>query len=484
MTLQRQTTIPLLGRNAEQQKLRQFLQSKEAELVAIVGRRRVGKTFLVKKVYEKEIAFHITGIQDASKELQMQNFAEARNIFFASASNLPIPESWFQAFLQLKELIGKTRKRKQVLFFDEFPWLASGSYEFIKAFDHFWNTWAIDQNLVVVICGSSATWMITNIINHKGGLHNRVTQKMHLMPFTLLQTEQYFTARNINLPRESIVQIYMALGGIPYYLKDIQRGETAVQIINNLCFGKQAALYGEFDNLYKALFKNYKKHIEIIKALAKKWKGLTRQEIMDYTSMNSGGGLSFILQELEDSHFIQSYIPFGKKQRETLYRLTDEYSLFYLHFIAPNKDQPDYWMKKFNTQEVKIWSGFAFESLCIKHIEGIKQALGISGIYTQQASFIKRKDETGAGCQIDLLIDRADNAINICDMKYYGGLYTLTEAELKNLRQKKNIFQETTKTKKQLFITLITTQGLNSNAFAQLIDKQIDMNALFYESLQ
>jgi uncharacterized protein len=480
MTLQHQTNIPLLGRDAEQQKLQQFLQNKEAELVAIVGRRRVGKTFLVKKVYAKEIIFHITGIQHATKELQLQNFAEARNTFFTAASNLAVPKKWFEAFLQLKQLLGETPRKRRVLFFDEFPWLAAGSYEFIKAFDYFWNTWAVDQNLVVVICGSSATWMISNIINHKGGLHNRVTQKLHLQPFTLLQTEQYFTARGINFTRESIAQIYMALGGIPYYLKDIQKGETAVQTINKLCFGREAVLYGEFDNLYKALFTNYQKHIAVIKALAKKWKGLTRQEIVDDTSISTGGSLSFILQELEDSHFIQSYIPFGKKQRETLYRLTDEYSLFYLHFIASNKNETDYWLKKFNTQEVKIWSGFAFESLCIKHIQGIKQALGIAGIYSQQASFIKRKDEVSAGCQIDLLIDRADNAINICDMKYYGGLYTLTEAELKNLQQKKNIFQEATKTKKQLFITLITTQGLYSNAFAQLIDKQLDMNALFY----
>jgi uncharacterized protein len=480
MTLQHQTNIPLLGRDVEEQKLRQFLQNKEAELVAIVGRRRVGKTFLVKKVYAKEIIFHITGIQDAAKELQMQNFTEARNTFFPENTNLMMPKSWFQAFLQLKQLVGKSKKKKRVLFFDEFPWLASGSNTFIKAFDYFWNTWAVDQNLVVVICGSSATWMISNIINHKGGLHNRVTQKLHLQPFTLLQTEQYFTARGINFPRESIAQVYMALGGIPYYLKDIQKGQTAVQAINNICFGKAAALYGEFDNLYKALFTNYQKHIAVIKTLAQKWKGLTRQEIADSISMTTGGGLSFVLQELEDSNFIQSYIPFGKKKRETLHRLTDEYSLFYLHFIAPNKDQPNYWLKKFNTQEVRIWSGFAFESLCIKHIEGIKQSLGISGIYTQQASFIKRKDEASAGCQIDLLIDRADNAINICDMKYYSGLYTLTESELKNLQQKKNIFQQNTKTQKQLFITLITTQGLTANTFAQLIDKQIDMNALFY----
>ncbi len=480
MKVRQQTSMPLLGRGTEQQKLRQFLQNKGAELVVVVGRRRVGKTFLVKKVYEKEIVFHVTGIQDVTKRIQLQNFTGALNTFFSKSNDLSSPANWFEAFQQLKVLVGKGGKKKRVLFFDEFPWMAAGSNEFIKAFDHFWNTWAVDQHFVVVICGSSATWMISNVINHKGGLHNRITQKIHLHPFTLLQTEQYFSANGINWPRESIVQFYMALGGIPYYLKDVQQGETVVQAITRICFGREAILYNEFDNLYKALFANYQKHIEIIKALAQKWKGLTRQEIIAATPIQTGGGLSFILQELEDSHFIQSYTPFGKKQRETLYRLTDEYSLFYLHFIAPNKNQPDYWLKKFNTQEVKIWSGFAFESLCIKHIEGIKQALGISGIYTRQASFVKQKDNISSGCQIDLLIDRADNAINICEMKYYSGLYTLTEAELANLQQKRNVFQTTTKTKKQLFITLITAQGLYNNAFAQLVDKQLNMNALFY----
>jgi uncharacterized protein len=474
--------IPLAGRQYEYGRMRNMLETKQSELVAVVGRRRVGKTFLIKKTYENEMAFHITGIQDVSRKMQLENFVEARNGFFPKSLPYARPKTWFEAFAQLKELLGKPSKKRRVLFFDEFPWLASGSKEFLKVFDHFWNSWAVDQNLVVVICGSSASWMIENVINHKGGLHNRVTQRIHLKPFTLQETEEYFLQQSISMPRLSIVQIYKAMGGIPFYLREVQKGDSAAQAIDKAYFGKNAALYGEFDNLYKALFTNHQKHIEVIRALASKWKGLSRYELIEATSMKTGGGLSAILSELEASDFIQSYLPFGKKERDKLYRLTDEYSLFYLRFIEPNKTQSGYWLKNVNTPTAKAWGGYAFESLVMKHIEGVKRGLGISGIHTQEASFLKRKDANTDGCQIDMLIDRADNAICICEMKFSDGPHILTAEDVRNLQQKRNVFALSTGTRKQLFITLITTQGLYDNPHAHIADKQLDMNVLFYES--
>jgi uncharacterized protein len=470
---------PLVGREFESTKMLNFLESKESELLAVIGRRRVGKTFLIKKVYQNELIFHITGLQDVSKKLQIQNFIEARNDFFPESKQFSVPNNWLTAFAQLKQVLGKPKKKKRVLFFDELPWLADNSSEFLKAFDHFWNSWAIDQNLVVVICGSSASWMITHIINHKGGLHNRVTQRIHLQPFTLQETEKYFVSKSISMPRQNLIQLYMTTGGIPYYLKEVQRGETAVQAINNMYFGKSASLFGEFDNLYKALFSNHEKHIAVIRALATKWSGLTRAEILEKSKLRTGGSISIILEELEASGFIQSYSNYRKKQREIIYRLTDEYSLFYIHFIEPNKNTKDFWLKKFNTPTAKSWGGYAFETLCMKHISGIKQSLGIAGILTDESSFYKRKDEETEGCQIDMLIDRADNAINICEMKYYDGLYSLTNQDIQDLQRKRNVFQQATKTKKQLFLTLITSQGLEANNNSYLIDKQLDANALF-----
>lgn len=473
--------IPLAGRQFEHNRMRNILETNQSELLAVVGRRRVGKTFLIKKTYENEMVFHLTGIQDVNRKIQLDNFTSARNAFFPKSQPYAKPKTWFEAFAQLKDLLRKPTKKKRVLFFDELPWLASGSKEFLKVFDHFWNGWAVDQNLVVVICGSSASWMIDHIINSKGGLHNRGTQKIHLKPFTLQETEDFFKQQSISMPRYSIIQIYMAMGGIPYYLREVQKGDSAAQAIDRAYFGKQAALFGEFDNLYRALFSNYQKHIEVIRALASRWKGFTRQELIEATSMKTGGGLSAILNELEASDFIQSYLPFGKKERDKLYRLTDEYSLLYLKFIEPNKLQAGFWLKNFNTPTAKAWSGYAFESLCMKHVEGIKRGLGISGIFTREASFVKRKDETTDGCQIDLLIDRADQAINLCEMKFYDGPYILTTEDVRNLQQKRNVFEQTTGTRKQLFITLITTQGLYENEQSRIADKSLDMNVLFFD---
>jgi uncharacterized protein len=474
-----QNHISLIGREIEAEKMRKFLLSSESELVAIIGRRRVGKTFLIKRVYKEEMAFHITGLQDVSRSMQLDNFVEARNQFFPESIAFAKPKTWLAAFSQLKQLLGKPRKKKRVLFFDELPWLASNSNEFLKVFDHFWNTWALDQNLIVVICGSSASWMITNIINSKGGLHNRITQKIFLLPFTLHETERYLLSKGINMPRHSIISLYMATGGIPYYLKEVQKGDTAVSAIDKMYFGKKASLAGEFENLYKALFSNYEKHILIIRALATKWIGLTRSDIVEYTKLTTGGAISTTLTELETSGFIQSIRPFGKQQRETLYRLTDEYSLFYLHFIEANHHIKDYWNKKYNTQAVKSWQGYAFENVVLKHIDGIKHALGISGILTSESSFYKKENKQEAGCQIDLLIDRGDNAINICEMKFYDGPYNLTEDYVKALQQKRNIFRETTKTKKQLFLTIVAADGLTNNKNNMLIDKHLNDEALF-----
>jgi len=474
-----QKEYSIIGRDFEIKKMKGFLANEESELVAVLGRRRVGKTFLIKSVYKKEIVFQITGIQDVNRSFQLDNFVSARNHYFRKGKIFGKPNNWITAFGQLKELLGKPKSKKRVLFFDEFPWLANNSNEFLKAFDNFWNGWAVDQNLIVVICGSAASWMITNIINSKGGLHNRITQQILLQPFTLNEVERYFVAKKMNIPRHSLMQLYMVTGGIPYYLKEVQKGTTPIEAINQMYFGKQATLKNEFDNLFKALFSNYEKHILVIRALASKWMGLTRNEIITKTKLPTGGAVTTILNELETSGFIQSILPFGKQQRETLYRLTDAYTLFYLHFIEQNKNIKNYWQKKYNTQEVKAWQGYAFENICLIHIDAIKQALGISGILTHESSFYKKKDNNTPGCQIDMLIERGDNAINICEMKFYDGEYTLTEETVKKLQAKRNIFQEISKTKKQLFLTLITTNGLTNSKHNMLIDMHIEANVLF-----
>jgi len=470
--------VPLVGREKETKIMRNLLLSKEAELLAVIGRRRVGKTFLIKKVYREQLVFQITGIQNANKKEDLFNFIEARNKYFPNSVKMKEPNDWFEAFSQLKKLI-KSKAKKQVLFFDELPWLALGTMDFLKAFDNFWNSWAVDQNIIIVICGSSASWMITNVVNNKGGLHNRISQRIHLHPFTLSESDKFLRSRNIVMPRQSIIELYMTTGGIPYYLKDVERGKTSVESINQLFFGKNASLLNEFQNLYRALFSNYEKHISVIRALSSKKMGLTRPEIIEKSGIPSGGALSTILYELEASGFILCSHPYGKKSREAIYRITDEYSLFYLSFVEKNGHINDFWLKKYNAPSVKSWQGYAFENVCFKHVEKIKHALGISGIYTSESSFYHKADEELEGCQIDLLIDRGDNAINICEVKHYNGVFSLTDGFVKSMQRKRNVFVEKTKTKNQIFLTLITAEGITENKYSMLIDKCLDADCFF-----
>jgi len=471
----------LSGRKYETKRMHQILRHKSSDLLALFGRRRVGKTFLVKEVYKKNLIFSITGIRDASKSQQLKNFTSAINEVYGIQAKIAQPKDWQDALDILKEYISNKRiKKKKVLFFDEFPWLASPRSGFIQAFDHFWNSWAVDKNIVVVICGSAATWMILNIINHKGGLHNRVTAKIHLKPFTLKETESYFLDQGIKLPRYEIVNIYMAIGGIPFYLRNISKGESAAQSIDKLCFGSKAILKGEFDNLYRALFNNHEQHIDVIKALSTKRKGLTRKEILKQTKLPSGGTFSQVLRELEESSFITSCKPYGKKERESLYRLTDEYSLFYLSFLSDQKTPKGGWIKMSQSASMRSWSGYTFESICYKHIDSIKQALGIEGIYTEESSMLQSGNKERPGFQIDLLIDRADNAINLCEAKYYNTEYILTKKEAEKIRRRKSLLQEATGNKKQIITTLISTYGLIENMHSHNIDVSLKLDSLFY----
>ena len=324
----------IIGRTEEISMMTDLLFNKHPEMLAVIGRRRVGKTYLVRNVYRDYINFEITGIQQASAKQQLEYFATQLNKISGNKKTTSIPESWLEAFFQLSTALEKIKtKKKKVLFFDELPWLASRKSGFLTALGHFWNSWASKQNIIVVICGSSASWMINKVVHNKGGLHNRITKLINLAPFTLAETKKYLKSRNIKMDHYQTIQLYMAMGGVPHYLKEIKPGLSAAQNIDTICFRKNGLLRDEFDKLYPALFEKAEKHINIIRALASKWKGLTRTEIITKSKIKDGGSLTRILSELISSGFVSSYFPFDKKKKETLYRLTDEYSLFYIHFI-------------------------------------------------------------------------------------------------------------------------------------------------------
>jgi len=472
------TKTNIAGRTREKAVLRQLQNSPEAELLAVYGRRRIGKTFLITRFFGT-FAFEFTGTYGISTRLQLINFATA-------LGSKEIPKNWTEAFFLLRKKMEKTQShRKQVVFFDELPWIASRRSGFLPAFEHFWNSWGSRQgNLLFIICGSAAAWMINRVVHDKGGLHGRVTRTMQLAPFSLCETHAYLRNRKFPDHHAQTLELYMALGGIPHYLHLAQPSLSAAQNIDMLCFEPGAPLRNEFNEIYASLFENHKHHLQIIKVLAKVQQGLTRAEIQKKTRIESGGTLSKTIEELNGSGFIGIAIPFGRTQRDCLYRLTDGFSLFHQRWIEgkrPFEGAGNHWLQLRSTPRWNAWSGFAFENICLAHVNQIKAALGIAALQTESSAWRHHpKSAQDKGVQIDLLIDRNDGVVNLCEMKYSAKPFTITKKYAEDLRGKLSVFQSVTKTRKALFLTMVTTQGVADNASSrELVNNQVEVDALF-----
>ena len=469
----------LVGRNNEKKLLREAMDSGAPELIALFGRRRVGKTFLIRQYLSKFLVFEFTGTRDAKLGAQLENFKKALGKAIGSDKIYQTSANWGDAFDQLSHYLApKLTAGRSVVFLDEFPWLNTHKSAFLPAFDHWWNSWGTKQrNLVVVICGSAASWMIRNIVNNKGGLHNRITRKIRLLPFNLNETEEFLHALNVHIDRYQILQLYMAMGGIPHYLKEVKKGESSIQAIGRMCFTKDGLLTSEFNNLYHSLFDDATRHLAIVRVLAGNNSGLTRSEIVDKAGLTSGGTITGLLEELIESGFVMDWRPYDKKSKDTIYKLGDEFTHFYLKFIEKSRSLGDgIWQ---SGQSWKSWSGVAFERICLKHIAQIKKELGIESIYTEASAwrFLPKKSK---GSQIDLLLDRKDFVINLCEMKYAESVFVIDKGYAAELENKRNIFKNQTKTRKSIFLTFITSFGIKNNEYAKrLIQHSITMDALF-----
>jgi uncharacterized protein len=469
------------GRDIEINLLQEMLLTNQSEFVAMYGRRRIGKTYLIRQVYEKHIVFDVAGLHEENMEQQLENFyinlSEQLNILFTAGT----PSTWLQAFSLLKKYIDSIKSRKKkVIFFDEISWFDTPRSGFLAALDNFWNMYCSKRNdIVLVICGSAASWVINKVINNKGGLHNRITRAIQLMPFTLQETAAYLKMLKVSLTLKDIVQLYMCVGGVPFYLKDIKPGQSVTQIIDMLFFKKNAILKNEFSNLYASLFKNAAWHIAIVKALAKVNKGLTRQGLLQLVTFTSGGGFSNTIHELIQCGFVQAHKPFGKTKEDWVYRLCDEFTLFYFKFLVGNIANQT-WGQLGNKHNFAIWSGYAFENFCIKHVAQLKATLGIKGVLSTDYAWVNKGTQYEDGTQIDLLIDREDNCINICEMKFCDNIYQLSKTQAAHLLQKVQVYKSVTKTKKNIFVTLITPYGAKQNEHVlSVITNNITINDLF-----
>jgi len=476
------STTKFIGRNKELQQFKSIKANKRSRFVAVFGRRRIGKTMLIRKAFTDKFTFYATGIANANKKTQLQNFYTALKKQSKTKVTGVIPESWFEAFQLLISSLEKSRQKRKVIFLDELPWFDTAKSGFIQSLEHFWNSWASLRNdIILIVCGSTASWMINKLINHKGGLHNRITEKIHLEPFNLNETERFLKNINKAITRYQVIQLYMVFGGVPFYLENISKQWSITQNIEYLCFAKNGLLCTEFDNLFKALFSKYERHIAIVKALATKAKGLTRSELIKISKLPNSGRTTNILDELEKSGFIRRYIPFQKKKRDSLYQLIDFYTLFYLRFIEKsNPDDEDNWINAIDTPSYRAWSGYAFEQVCLQHLQQIKEALRIGGIISNSSSWKSSASKNKKGAQIDLVIDRRDGVINLCEMKYSATTYAINKAYASQLQQKINTFKEESKTNKAIHLTMITTNGVKQNAWAvNLLHNNLTMDILF-----
>jgi len=470
--------MEIIGRRHERRILSRCESSGKPEFVAVYGRRRVGKTFLIVEHFNNKFTFSTTGVSNGSKKEQIMAFHESLCEYFKG--DVPVPKNWFEAFRLLRDQLEKDpTSAKKVLFIDELPWFDTQKSGFLKALEHFWNAFASRRpDILLIVCGSAASWMIKNLINNYGGLHNRVTERIVIEPFCLSECEEFYRSRGIAFNRQQIAEAYMILGGIPYYMDAMDSMLGLIQNIDLLLFVKNAKLKGEFDRLYQSLFRYADNHIHVVETLAKHTEGLTRMELSVASGISNGGGLTKVLAELEASGLIDRDYDYCKKMSGEYYKLVDFYSLFYFKYLKGKKRiDPHFWTNYLTDPAHRTWCGYAFERLATAHIMQIKQRLGISGVITETYAFRSKKKKDGA--QIDLVIDRKDDTINLCECKFSNRLFELSDKDIQDFERKRSVFLEETKTRKSIHQTLITTNGLIHNANRNYIQSEIVLDDLF-----
>ena len=470
----------MIGRKKEKNRLLDAYSSENSEFVVVYGRRRVGKTFLVRETFNYKFTFSHTGRAKAGMSEQLLYFRDA--LVDAGYEACPNLKSWREAFRALQKFLEGASDARKVVFIDELPYMATHRSGFVGAFEHFWNAWAsARKDIVLIVCGSAASWLLKKVIRDKGGLHNRVTMSIHLCPFALAECEQFAAAKGLAYTRSQIAECYMALGGIPYYWNCLRRGLGVDQNMDALFFSDGAELRHEYDELYTSLFDSPEPYMRIVEALGRSGGTLTRDEVVRLSGLASGGVFSRYLEDLEECGFVGKIKTFGLEKNGARYRLSDNFTLFHFNFIAHNTDNDEtFWTDSRGSGMRRAWVGLAFERVCLAHVQEIKSALGIAGVRTAVSVWSHRADEVyPEGAQIDMVIDRADGIINLCEMKFTGNEFTVDKKYDRELMNKRAVFQSVTETKKAVHLTMVTSSGLVRNAYSNNIQSEVTLDDLF-----
>lgn len=488
--------MKIIGRDAEREVLDAMYQSGNPEFIALYGRRRVGKTYLVRNHFinkKGSIFFYVTGIKEGSMADQLVSFMEQMSAVFYQGVRLETQKNWRNTFGIFTDAI-KTidGNKKIVLFLDEFPWMVTKNSKLLQILEYYWNHyWSRDSRIKLIICGSSSAWILKNIINNRGGLYNRVTRTIHLEPFDLNKTKTYLSHYKVKLNHKQIIQLYMVLGGIPFYLSQAEPGFSASQIIEKLAFRRNGFLFKEFSNLYATLFDLSESHTELMRSIANFRYGIGQEELTHtIQSLSSGGRVTALLEDLEQADFVVRFKPFSHSKKGIYYRAIDEYSLFYFRWIEPIRASllergmsKGYWEKMQNSPAWYSWTGYAFEAVCYKHIPQISKALKLSPAAIPYVwRYVPRKGSKEEGAQIDLLFDRPDGVITVCEIKYTDQPFIIDKSYAEKLKQKMNVFKRVTKTKKQIFLAIISASGLKRTIYSEdMVTGLVTLDDLFNE---
>ena len=468
----------LIGRKIEQQRLIEAYDSVYSEFVAVYGRRRVGKTFLIRETFNYKFTFQHAGVANQGFKEQLGAFADS----LADSGFKPKkkPSNWLEAFAFLKELISQSGDKKKVIFIDEMPWMDTPRSGFVPALEHFWNGWAsARKDILLIVCGSTTSWIIKKVFRNHGGLHNRVTTRIHLKPFTLGECEQYAKSQHLVLSRYQIAIGYMVMGGIPYYWSQMKRSLSLDQNIDRMFFDEESEMYYEYRDLFDSLFKNPEPYKKVVSTLGKRRCGMTREDLIAHAKLSDNGKLTEILEDLQSCGFIRKYQSYKQKQN-AVFQLIDNYTLFYYQFIEDKAaHESNYWSLTVNTPRRNAWQGLAFEALCFAHLPQVKKALGISGVASSTYSWRSKGEAPIKGAQIDMIIDRSDNLINICEIKFASGEYSLTKNDMVSINNKVAAFINDNHVKNAVHVTMITTYGLEHNEYWGEIQSEVILDDLF-----
>ena len=468
----------MIGRTSEVNALREAVSADRSRFVVVYGRRRVGKTFLIREAFDYRFTFSHTGMESGSMSDQLEAFHAS--LIDQGMESCEVPKDWIQAFGLLKRFLKASADERKVVFIDELPWMDTPRAKFVSALENFWNGWcAARKDIVLIVCGSATSWMIKKVLKNKGGLFNRANRVIYLKPFTLSECESYVRERGLAMGRRELAEGYMMFGGAPYYWSLLDRSLSLAQNVDRLCFTQGGELTVEFKRLYASVFKRADKHIKVVEALASRKSGMSRDEIVSAVGLKDSGKLSRILEELEESGFIRIYSPLGRVKRGSIYQLVDAFTLFYLTFMKGRSiARTGYWLNGIGSAERLSWEGVAFERVCMWHEHEIKTALGIAGVSASVCAW--RSARKSGGAQIDLLIDRKDGVVNVCEVKFVTGEFSIGAKYAHELENKLSVLKDETQTEKSLHLTMVTVSGVKRNEYSYLVHSQVRLDDLFH----